>query len=58
MEGNLLDDASKVKIFSIRRMAELIAGYLKKEGKKELSLRARSLIPEISEFYRRDEEKE
>ena len=37
---------------------ESIAGYLGKEGKIELRSRAKSLIPKISEYYKRGEEKE
>ncbi|HMK75548.1 MAG TPA: iron-sulfur cluster assembly scaffold protein [Thermodesulfobacteriota bacterium] len=37
---------------------ESIAGYLEKEGKNELSSRTRRLIPQISEYYKRGEEKE
>jgi hypothetical protein len=36
----------------------LITGYLEKKGKAELSSRAKSLIPKISEYYKRGEEKE
>ena len=34
------------------------AGYLGREGKNEVSLRAKRLIPEISEYYKRGQEKE
>ena len=37
---------------------EAISVYLEKDGKAELSSRAKSLIPQISEYYKRGEEKE
>jgi len=43
---------------TVQVFLESIAAYLEKEGKKELGLRAKSLIPQISEYYKRGEEKE
>jgi nitrogen fixation NifU-like protein len=43
---------------TVQVFLESIAGYLGKEGKSELSSRAKRLIPEISEYYKRGEEKE
>lgn len=43
---------------TIQVFLEAITGYLEKEGKIELSSRAKSLIPKISEYYKRGEEKE
>src|SRR5512139_3542220 len=43
---------------TVQVFLESIAGYLEKEGKIELSSRAKSLIPKISEYYKRGEEKE
>jgi nitrogen fixation NifU-like protein len=43
---------------TVQVFLESIAGYLEREGKTALSSRAKSLIPEISEYYKRGEEKE
>jgi nitrogen fixation NifU-like protein len=43
---------------TVQVFLEAIQGYLEKEGKAELSLRAKGLIPRISEYYKRGEEKE
>jgi nitrogen fixation NifU-like protein len=43
---------------TVQVFLEAITGYLEKEGKADLSLRAKSLIPQISEYYKRGEEKE
>jgi nitrogen fixation NifU-like protein len=43
---------------TVQVFLEAITGYLEKEGKTELSSRAKSLIPKISEYYKRGEEKE
>jgi nitrogen fixation NifU-like protein len=43
---------------TVQVFLESIAGYLEKEGKNELSSRAKRLIPQISEYYKRGEEKE
>ena len=43
---------------TVQVFLEAITGYLEKEGKTELSSRAKSLIPPISEYYKRGEEKE
>ena len=43
---------------TVQVFLEAITGYLEREGKTELSLRAKSLIPQISEYYKRGEEKE
>jgi len=43
---------------TVQVFLESVAGYLEKEGKADLSLRAKSLIPKISEYYKRGEEKE
>jgi nitrogen fixation NifU-like protein len=43
---------------TVQVFLESIAGYLEKEGKIELKSRVRSLIPKISEYYKRGEEKE
>lgn len=37
---------------------ESISGYLEKEGKIELRSKAKSLIPKISEYYKKGQEKE
>jgi hypothetical protein len=37
---------------------EAVEGYLDKEGKAELSSRAKGLIPKISEYNKRGQEKE
>jgi len=38
---------------AVQVFLESITGYLEKEGKTELSSRAKSLIPKISEYYKR-----
>ena len=43
---------------TVQVFLESIAGYSVREGEKELSVRAKSLIPRISEYYKRGEEKE
>ncbi len=43
---------------TVQVFLEAITGYLEKEGKADLSLRAKSLIPQISEYYKRGDEKE
>jgi nitrogen fixation NifU-like protein len=43
---------------TVQVFLESIAGYLEREGKTALSSRAKSLIPPISEYYKRGEEKE
>ena len=43
---------------TVQVFLESIARYFENEGKNELSLRAKRLIPEISEYYKRGEEKE
>jgi nitrogen fixation NifU-like protein len=43
---------------TVQVFLESIAGYLEREGKTALSSRAKSLIPKISEYYKRGEEKE
>jgi nitrogen fixation NifU-like protein len=43
---------------TVQVFLEAITGYLEKEGKSELSLRTKSLVPKISEYYKRGEEKE
>jgi nitrogen fixation NifU-like protein len=43
---------------TVQVFLEAITGYLEKEGKVELSLRAKNLIPQISEYYKRGEQKE
>jgi hypothetical protein len=43
---------------TVQVFLEAISGYLEKEGEIELSSRAKSLIPQISEYYKRGEEKE
>jgi nitrogen fixation NifU-like protein len=43
---------------TVQVFLESIAGYLQREGKIVLSSRAKSLIPAISEYYKRGEEKE
>src|SRR4030043_875021 len=37
---------------TVQVFLEAITGYLEREGKTELSLRAKSLIPQISEYYK------
>jgi nitrogen fixation NifU-like protein len=41
---------------TVQVFLESITGYLEKEGKTELSSRAKSLIPKISEYYKRGKE--
>jgi nitrogen fixation NifU-like protein len=41
---------------TVQVFLESITGYLEKEGKTELSLRAKTLIPKISEYYKRGKE--
>jgi len=41
---------------TVQVFLESIAGYLEKEGKTELSSRTKSLIPKISEYYKRGRE--
>ena len=41
---------------TVQVFLEAITGYLEKEGKTELSSRAKSLIPKISEYYKRGKE--
>ena len=43
---------------TVQVFLESIAGYLQREGKIVLSSRAKSLIPQISKYYKRGEEKE
>jgi nitrogen fixation NifU-like protein len=43
---------------TVQVFLEAISGYLEKEGKIEWNLRAKTLIPKISEYYKRGEEKE
>lgn len=43
---------------TVQVFLESIAGYLEKEGRADLSSRAKNLIPQISEYYKRGEEKE
>ncbi len=43
---------------TVQVFLESISGYFEKEGKIELSSRAKTLIPQISEYYKRGEEKE
>ncbi len=43
---------------TVQVFLESIAGYLEREGRNELSFRAQSLVPKISEYYKRGEEKE
>ena len=38
---------------TVQVFLDSITGYFEKEGKTELSLRAKSLIPKISEYYER-----
>ena len=42
---------------TVQVFLESITGYLEKEGKSELSSRTKSLIPKISEYYKRGKEK-
>ena len=41
---------------TVQAFLESITGYLEKEGKTELSLRVKTLIPKISEYYKRGKE--
>ena len=43
---------------TVQVFLESISGYLEREGKIGLRSRAESLIPQISEYYKRGEEKE
>jgi len=43
---------------TVQVFLEAIHGYLEREGKTELSLKAKDLIPKISEYYKRGDEKE
>jgi nitrogen fixation NifU-like protein len=43
---------------TVQVFLEAITGYLEMEGKTELGSRAKSLIPQISEYYKRGEEKD
>jgi len=43
---------------TVQVFLESIAGYFEKEGKMELSSRAKRLIPQISEYYKRGQEEE
>jgi nitrogen fixation NifU-like protein len=43
---------------TVQVFLESITGYLEKAGRADLSSRAKSLIPKISEYYKRGEEKE
>ncbi len=43
---------------TVQVFLESVAGYLEKVGKVDLSSRAKSLIPKISEYYKRGEDKE
>ena len=43
---------------TVQVFLEAISGYLEREEKIELSSRAKILIPKISEYYKRGEEKE
>ncbi|MCJ7783447.1 MAG: iron-sulfur cluster assembly scaffold protein [Desulfobacterales bacterium] len=43
---------------TVQVFLESIAGYLEREGKIASSSRAKSLIPQISEYYKRGEDKE
>jgi len=42
---------------TVQVFLESITGYFEKEGKVEMSSRAKSLIPKISEYYKRGEER-
>jgi nitrogen fixation NifU-like protein len=42
---------------TVQVFLESITGYLEREGKTELSSRTKSLIPKISEYYKRGKEK-
>jgi nitrogen fixation NifU-like protein len=43
---------------TVQVFLESIVGYFEKGGKNELSSKAKRLIPQISEYYKRGEEKE
>ena len=43
---------------TVQVFLESIAGYFEKEGKNELSSRAKTLIPQISEYYKRGQARE
>ncbi len=43
---------------TVQVFLESVAGYFEKEGKNEWSARAKILIPQISEYYKRGVEKE
>ena len=43
---------------TVQVFLESISGYLEREGETELSSKAKTLIPQISEYYKRGEEKE
>jgi hypothetical protein len=43
---------------TVQVFLESVAGYFQKEGKMELSSRAKRLIPQISEYYKRGQEEE
>lgn len=43
---------------TVQVFLESVTGYLEKAGRADLSSRAKSLIPKISEYYKRGEEKE
>lgn len=42
---------------TVQVFLEAISGYLEKEGETSLSFRAKGLIPKISEYYKRGEER-
>lgn len=43
---------------TVQVFLESITGYLEREGRADLSLRAKSLVPKISEYYKRGKEEE
>jgi nitrogen fixation NifU-like protein len=43
---------------TVQVFLEAISGYLEKQGMVELGSKAKNLIPQISEYYKRGEEKE
>ena len=43
---------------TVQVFLESVAAYLEKEGKNDLSSKAKRLIPEVSEYYKRGGEKE
>ena len=57
-----LGEISPIKLHcppaTVQVFLESISGYLEREGEAELSSKAKSLIPQISEYYKRGEEKE